>query len=250
MSLIALDRGVVRADSVGDTVIANRFAPDILYTVYQLTAPCASLSSKGDFGTASRVETPIAKTSGGVLPFPVMSPEISKWLNRTEIAVDARSGRFALAFWFVSRLHIYSSARHLEMALAGPLEVRLDFAMHRARTGQVGFLRTQETRPAYIGVTADGDFIYALFSGRAFGEFGARHLMGDELHVYGWDGRYHGRWRLEQDVSTISLHGTRLYGVASFPDEHVVEFDIGRVRTAATGRQASQVPGRTRLAVR
>ena len=59
---------------------------------------------------------------------------------------------------------------------------------------------------------------------------GADNLfVGDELHVFGWDGTLVGTWRLPEAVSSFRLDETRrrLYAVRPSPTPSVLELDAG-----------------------
>jgi hypothetical protein len=149
------------------------------------------------------------------------------------MAIDPDRQRLALAFKFSSRLYVFDAQARLERTIAGLRDVRLDFNVGQSTKRPFSFVRTPETRPSYVSVTADRTLIYALFSGRSIGEFGAAHIDGDELHVFHWTGEPVGRWKLAQAVGQIAVDPAsgRLFALKGSPSPAILELDTTPIHT-------------------
>lgn len=164
----------------------------------------------------------------GDLLFSGVPPGLSVSLNRMTKSVHPEEPRIAVAFQLSDRLHIYDGSGNLLRAIAGPVDVKLEFDVLRGFTDAGGyrFGISQQTRFSYLDVDSDSDRIVALFAGRSYAD-GVDSLAGDELHVFRWDGTFVGAWRLPETVVSIRLDegGQRVYAVREQPFWSVVEFD-------------------------
>jgi hypothetical protein len=100
---------------------------------------------------------------------------------------------------------------------------------------------------AYVDVTVTATSIYGLFSGRAAARSGQRASFGDCIHVYGWDGTFQRRLRLDGDVIAIAVaeDESALYALRHEPRPALVRFDLPVVRLARqspVGRRSGRGP--------
>ncbi len=63
---------------------------------------------------------------------------------------------------------------------------------------RLSFLDDQ--RSGYINLSASSKYIYMIYSGRLKGEFGNKALMGNEIHVYNWEGEFKSKLLLDSDI--------------------------------------------------
>ncbi len=197
---------------LGDHIVANGiFAGELLRT-YKVENGAGELTA-----------------GAGATPFPGVEPDLAIHLNRTRMAARPDGDRLVLAFRYLSRLHVLDARGGLERAFAGPEEVELRYRVaDDPREGIHRFVRSADTRLAYLDVTASDDLIFALFCGRRRGDFPETASYGNEIHLFRWDGRFLGVWRLAEDVYRIILDPRRnsLLGLREAPFPAVLEFSL------------------------
>jgi len=209
---------------------ANRPAVTLQPALFQPTWLGSRIVANGLFAhELLRLFTPSGKPDGtlGQSPFPKVVPDIAIHLNRNALVSNPAHTRVALAFLYVARLEIMSSDG-MDRALSGPTEVKLAYrTMNDPVEGIERFLRTDDTRFAYVDVAADDDRVYALFSGRSRGEWKEAAGLGDTLDIWTWDGDFVGEWRLPKPVSCIAVdyRSHRLYAAVAEPQPNLLEFD-------------------------
>jgi len=82
-------------------------------------------------------------------------------------------------------------------------------------------------RSHYIGCAASDHRLYALYAGRDLSSDWALTSSGNAIHVFGWDGRLHGAYRLDMDVSSIEIDPDALLLYAtSFVDSGIYRFAL------------------------
>lgn len=162
--------------------------------------------------------------------YPGLGLGLSVYLNRVSKTVHPDQDRLAVAFQSSARLHVHDRSGALIRAVAGPVEIDLDFDLVPAapEIGGYRFSLNNETSFSYLDVDSDRNLIAALFGGRRNGD-GADPFLGDELHVFRWDGTPAGVWRLPDPVNQIGLDAAnrRIYGVRERPFPSIVELDAG-----------------------
>lgn len=166
--------------------------------------------------------------------FPIVDSGLSVFFNLLSFTVDPAQQRLAVAFRLSDRLHVHDLDGVLTRAIAGPVEVKLDFDIvpRDPDVGGYTFGINHETRFTYLDVDSDRDLIVALFAGRNGSGPGMPRgpgsaFSGDELHVFRWDGTPVGTWRLPEAVISIRLddRSQRIYAVREFPFWSIVELD-------------------------
>lgn len=216
----------------GHRVLANGSFESELVRAYE--TPTSSPVTKG---SASRPVPPAAsdesdgamqqKTAFGHSLFPGLVTEFRKPLNSTymDIAPDRR--RMVVAYQWSDKIDIYDLDRGgLERSIAGPVESKLDFAV--AQDGSTKrFTLHDETQWSYVDVVATKDLIVGLYAGNVRKKLRTSFGNGQQLHVFTWDGRLVGIWRLQQPLQMIEIDQTRkvLYGLRWKPTTSVVAID-------------------------
>ena len=81
---------------------------------------------------------------------------------------------------------------------------------------------------AYISVTASNNYVYALYSGKSYGEHGGLSSVGTSIWVYDWMGNLVRQLALDVPVSNIQImkDDKSLYAIISIPEPEIVKFDI------------------------
>ena len=209
---VELPKGLSQPIRIGYRIVANGLFAGELLRIYDM-----------------HDEAAVLVTARGATPFPAIKPDLAIHLNRTQLAVRPRGDRLVLAFRYLSRLHVFDAQGDLERGLAGPEEVELRYGVtYDSREGIDRFVRTDDTRLAYLDVAASDDLIFGLFSGRRRGDSPDTASHGNEIHLFRWDGRFVGVWRLEEDVYRIDVDPTTgmLLGIRELPFPAVVEFSL------------------------
>lgn len=195
--------------SLGDSVVASSPATPLGF--YEVDAD--------DAATLIRQSAPL---------FPVIDPGLAVFFNVVSLTVHPDQRQLAVAFRLSARLHFHDRTGALTRAVAGPVEVKLDFDVVPRASGY-SFGLNGETRMAYLDLDSDRSLIAALFAGRSRNT-GARNLFaGDELHVFRWDGTLVGTWRLPEAVVSLQLDEDRrrIYAVRQSPTWSIIELDAG-----------------------
>jgi hypothetical protein len=164
-----------------------------------------------------RVGTLEFSHSAGRVLHPREAPPASRQLSRNMMATDPTAGRVAIAFSYVSRLHIYDSDGSLLRVVGGPEEVIPRYTIEGVRfipdPGE-GF------RMAYIDLDATEDHIFGLFSGKG--------TRADEVHVFSWSGELVRVFGLDAAVDEVAVdaRGSRLYAVQLQPFPTIRIYDL------------------------
>jgi hypothetical protein len=223
LRLIRLDPGVLAAEPLVDgRIVANRFNSDDVLALYEVDAHDKSNEA---------IETASVARTGALGPFPGLIKDIGKQLNRSVMTVSPNKDKVAVAYSFSSQIDILNSDITLDRRVAGPVAIRVDFGATALSTGQLRFMRTSETRLAYICLASTSQHIFALFANRALGEYRRRYAAGDELHVFTWAGQLVGRWQLPEEINQFQVDPQRhvLVGITPEPRSSVVEIDVRTV---------------------
>lgn len=87
----------------------------------------------------------------------------------------------------------------------------------------IGMIPEPDLRFGYVGVAATDDRIYALFSGRTNGAFEREAPYAEYVHVYDWDGEFHGVLKLDRASLGIAVdpQGRELYLTTEDPEPAV-----------------------------
>ena len=165
--------------------------------------------------------------------FPIVDSGLQVFFSLVSFTVHPDQQQFAVAFQLTDRLHIYSHDGALTRAIAGPVEVKLDFDIvpRPPAVGGHTFGINGETRMAYLDVDSDGKVIASLFAGRSRNAGAADIFSADELHVFRWDGTLVGVWRLPEAVISFRLDEVRrrIYAVRRSPSWSVIELDASPI---------------------
>lgn len=92
----------------------------------------------------------------------------------------------------------------------------------------IGMVPGTDLRFGYVGVAATDDRIYALFSGRTNGAFEREAPYGEYVHVYDWDGEFHGVLKLDRASLSIAVDpdGEELYATTEDPQPAVRVYSL------------------------
>jgi hypothetical protein len=106
-----------------------------------------------------------------------------------------------------------------------PLSYRIEFD---TRENINRFLRTKETKYAYLSVAASNDKIYALYSDRseASTDSDIERTLGNILHIFDWDGKLIDVLQLNTAVNRIhyDTYSQKLFGINMYDNFSLVKF--------------------------
>ncbi|MGH7562454.1 MAG: hypothetical protein ACRENB_15715, partial [Gemmatimonadales bacterium] len=148
----------------------------------------------------------------GTPPFTSDVPDTGRrrfQLNDNVLAGDPGSGRWAVAFTYVSRIDVWSGERQ-DVTIRGPRPVAMDGRDHHGTS-------TKDYQFAYTALAASSRHLYAAFSGASSNESG----FATRLHVFRWNGDFLGEVALDTPVTALAVSANRqeLYvaGMEPFP---------------------------------
>lgn len=217
--LVTLEGKAIEPAWLGDTIVATG-GPTLL-RFYRVD------------GTDPAVATLVRRAGEPLMPITESSLQV--FLNLVSFAVHPNGQQLVLAFRLSDRLHIYDRDGVLLRAVAGPVEVKLDFDMvpREPRIGGYTFGINGETTMTYLDVDAKQDMIVALFAGQNRNGGATDIFAGDELHVFRWDGTLVGVWRMPEPVVSFQLDeaGRRIYAVRRSPSWSVIQVDASPIHS-------------------
>jgi hypothetical protein len=175
----------------------------------------------------------------GAIGRPPFSPEAGEPMQAAQALLAARPDhrRYAIANRYVSRIELLDPAHGTMQDVAGPVSVN------------TGPATVDLDRFAYVDVAATATRVVALFSGRNRAEYEGDAGFGNVLHVFDWEGRFIGAYRLDADVLAIAADeaGDDVYALRLDPEPAVVRYRLptaGPVTTVAAAGPAIRSPER------
>lgn len=218
---VTMDGEASRPVWFGNRIVASGYKSLLRFHDVHGTALNAAATNKM---TDAFVAVPAEKI--GEPLFPGLDFGLSVYFNMVSLTVHPSQQWLAVAFQLSDRLHVYDPDGDLSRAIAGPVEVKLDFDLKPLPDGGHRFATNSETTFSYLAVESNRDVIVALFAGRHAGAPGPVY-SGDELHVFRWDGTPVGTWRIPEAVVAIHLDNAnrRVYAVRRTPFQAIVELD-------------------------
>ena len=198
------------------------------------------VSGGSDTALVTVFDEPIAATSPGSVVklnqiavigtplFPGLTPVLSRSLNVTTLAQRPDGPELAAAFQWSNKIDVFDTdSMRLVRSISGPVESKLDFDIAKL-AGKPLFTLNDRSMFSYTSVAGSRDTIVGLYSGRLRARYRGRMAAGDELHVFGWDGRACGAWRLHDQIDQIAFDEDRdvLYGLRNAEGASLVALDF------------------------
>jgi len=166
-----------------------------------------------------------------------ISPFVRQQAYGGYMAVHPERPLFVLAGRYAGRLEIFGRDGRLVGRMQVPEPFEPDFSA--ARDG-VNMVRGPSFRFGYVDVAATRDQVFALYSGHKFegGPDDQAHL-GDQVHVFDWQGRFLRAVRLDAGAMRIAVDplGTRLYALRHEPHPEVVVYELDGGGTGKLARR-------------
>lgn len=218
LQILTMDGEASRPVWFGNRIVASGYTR--LLRFYEVRGAAV------DTGRQTAASVAVLTEETGNPLFPGLDFGLSVYFNLVSLTVHPDQQWLAVAFQLSNRLHVYDLGGALKRAIAGPVEVKLDFDIKPLQGGGHRFATNSETTFSYLAVESNRDVIVALFAGRHAGAPGSAYT-GDELHVFRWDGTPVGTWRIPEPVVAFHLDDAnqRIYAVRPAPFQAVVELD-------------------------
>lgn len=157
----------------------------------------------------------------GIIPLaePGRSAIPAQQALQATLAIDPGQRRIAVASRYAARVDLYD----LRTGALQPADAPLEFepTMNLEQRGEMTiFVSDGSTRFGYIAVAATRDRVLALFSGRTRAEFPGRANVGDQLHIFTWEGVFVGAVNLMRETLQFAIDstGTHVYGISVAPE--------------------------------
>lgn len=134
------------------------------------------------------------------------------------IAARPDRGRVAVGAMQAGHLEIYDLAGESSVLARVPFEFEPRFSIQQGSQGPV-MATGDDVRYGYVDLSATPTRLYALFSGRTPAGHPRRATFGEHVHVFDWEGAFHGALRLEEAAIALAVderEGT-LYAVSHDP---------------------------------
>lgn len=193
----------------GGLLLATGFVSDGLFAVYDSLG--RQLPSRGawSFGDARS------------------STFVRQQAYPTKIATDAGQSRIAVATGYSDRVEFYeASGRRIGVA-ERPFGFEPVYVVTGKGANQL-IASPPDMRDGYVAIRVSDSRVYALFSGRRYGDFKARASFARHVHVYSWTGRLLAVLALDADVLDFAIDADErwLYAVKHDPFPGVVAYSI------------------------
>jgi hypothetical protein len=157
------------------------------------------------------------------------TPEVLVHLNRSSMAVHPEKEYLVKAHLYTPIIQIFNSNRGLIKEINTDEDFLLSYRIEFDTRENINrFLRTKETKYAYLSVAASNDKIYALYSDRseASTDSDIERTLGNILHIFDWDGKLIDVLQLNTAVNRIhyDTYSQKLFGINMYDNFSLVKF--------------------------
>ena len=193
----------------GGTLLATGFVQDGLFASFDSAG--RQLPSRGEFRF-------------GQPQIPVIVRQ-QAYPNR--IDTDNTGTRVALATRYSDRLEFYESTGQLIRVAERPFGFEPVFIV-TGRGVEQNIASLPDSRNGYVSLHASNSGVYALFSGRRFGDFRGEASFARHVHVFSWTGKLRAVLELDADVLDIAIDPAEqwLYATRHEPVPQIVAYRI------------------------
>ncbi len=109
-------------------------------------------------------------------------------------------------------------------------QIHLNFPRVFNESGESGNTKTRsvsystQNEAAFISAKATSEYIYALYSGRSYSEYGGRDDFGTTVFVIDWEGNFIKRIELDEDTNAIAVSpdNTFLFSLVEYEQYNVI----------------------------
>lgn len=156
-------------------------------------------------------------------------PEVAQHAYSGTLARHPTRPLVAIGTRHADRVEIYDAAGRVVTVGRGPARFEPAFRV-QVRGNDPLMASGGDLRFGYVDLTAAGDRLYGLYSGRTRGELPGRANFGDQVHVFDWSGRLVQVLTLDARVLGIAVAagpgGRTLYATRYDPEPAVLRYDI------------------------
>lgn len=142
------------------------------------------------------------------------------------LSVKPDKSRIALAGGYIDLVEIFGvDGTHIFTGVGPVLDLHIDIDVARSSERQV-FMKTDETRRAFLSVKSTDEYIYLLYSGKQKQD-PSHYSSGSLVYVINWDGEPVAHFELDASVWDIEISSDNksLYGIkSSLPS--LIQYDL------------------------
>ncbi len=144
----------------------------------------------------------------------------------SHLSVKPDKSRLVLAGGYIDLVEIFEvNGTHAFTGIGPVFDLTIDFDEARSSERQV-FIKTDETRRAFLSVKSTDEYIYLLYSGKQKQD-ASHYSAGNKVYVMKWNGEPVAHFELDTPVWDIEVSDDNktLYGVkSSFPS--LIQYDL------------------------
>ena len=161
------------------------------------------------------------------------TPAVLVHLNRSSATIHPDAEYLAKGYLYIPVIQIYNIEGDLLKEYNFDEDFDLNYEIKYDNRENIDrFIRTKNTKLAYLSLTASSHFIYALFSGRSEAsqkenDEAFQYFSGNQIHVLDWSGNIIKKVKLDVNVNRIFFdnHSNRLYGIKLYDDYSLMKFN-------------------------
>lgn len=161
------------------------------------------------------------------------TPAVLVHLNRSSATVHPDARFLAKGYLYIPVIQIYNIKGDLLKEYNFDEDFDLNYEIKYDNRENIDrFIRTKNTKFAYLSLAASSEYIYALFSGRSEAsqkenDEAFQYFSGNQIHVLDWSGNIIKKVKLDVNVNRIFFdnHSNRLYGIKLYDDYSLMKFN-------------------------
>lgn len=195
----------VRVVAVQDSSVLTSIVPtsanEFLAPGYYHDGFLARFDSSGDI---------LTKLGGAPPGDPSIPVDVRAHAYESATAVRPDGGAVAFAFRYAGQVDLRGADGRLLAHAQAPIVFGPDYDVARHR-GVRTMAEPERIRLGYLSVAATQDHVFALFSGRTRASEHSAAESANEIHVFAWDGQLVTAFRLDEDVTKVTVDDGELY---------------------------------------
>lgn len=141
--------------------------------------------------------------------------------------------RFAFTAYYSGILEICELVSENDMKKI--IDIHSYYPKYRPDRGSTGMgaAMSRDNIVGYVNAFGTKNFIYALYSGRTYNEYGASAFDGNIILVFDWDGMPIVMIELDHDLEAFCIDNNEnhLYGITQVPEAKIIRYNLNEVRT-------------------
>ncbi|NTE05532.1 hypothetical protein G6M26_25635 [Agrobacterium tumefaciens] len=155
---------------------------------------------------------------------------ITGMINRSSCVYDKWTNNIFVGNFYSDKLECYNLNQELMFEINGPDGFDPIYKVKKVQSDQV-FVNTPETRDAFISITVDKKYIYALYSGKTTAELAKNAEK--TIYIFNKSGTPVKRIKVKSDIGLIkadeATHSLYCYFIDANPKTQVLVFDTNSI---------------------